>query len=394
MGTFAYIARTAAGSRVEGRIAGASEQAILAELQSRALAPVSITEVREAPRLQRRIGPRPLANAYRQLSDLVRAGVPLLRALRLLGRSRAQPRLAAVMAKIADEVADGVALADAMARHPDVFPEVQVAMVRAGERGGFLEAVLTRMGRFLDHQADLRSKVLGNLVYPIVLGTVMLGVIVYALVFLVPKFQTFYARIELPLPTKILLGASKLLTERWPVAIALVAGLVAAAWWVHARPEARRVVAAVRRRLPLLGPLTRDLSVGRFARILGTLLENGIPLIAAMQVARDAAGDPLLVAAITEATEAVRRGETLADPLLASGLFTEEAIEVIRVGESANNLADVLGGLADTLEKRVDGMMTMLLRLMEPALLLVMGGMVFFLFMALVVPMLRMTSSV
>jgi general secretion pathway protein F/type IV pilus assembly protein PilC len=393
MATFAYIARDTAGSRVTGRLTGASEQAVLGELQSRSLSPVQVREVREHARMRRGVSTRQLATAYRQMSDLLRAGVPLLRAVRLLGRSKSSPRLAAIMNEVADAVADGGHLADAMAAHDDVFPSIQIAMIRAGEQGGFLEQVLGRMGTFIEHQADLRSKVIGNLIYPIALLLVGIAVVVFALVFLVPKFQNFYERIALPLPTRILLGASNALTNSWGWILLGLAAVFALTWWLRSRPEVRRQVAVLQLRVPRLGPLVRDLAVGRFARILGTLLDNGIPVLPAMQISRDASGHVLLAEAIDRAIEAVRAGETLSQPLAESGLFADEVLEMISVGESANNLPEVLIAVAETVEKRVDRLLTALVRLLEPLLLLGMAGMVFFIFMALVVPMLRMSSS-
>ncbi|MCP3904420.1 MAG: type II secretion system F family protein [Planctomycetes bacterium] len=394
MGNFTYIARTAAGERVTGQVTGGSVQAVLTDLQAKQLAPVEVRAVREPGRLGRGVSTRQLATAYRQIADLLRAGVPLLRTLRLLGRGKSNPRLAAVMNEIADEVADGGHLADCMSAHDDVFPPVQVAMIRAGERGGFLEQVLERLGDFLEHQADLRGKVIGNLIYPFVLLAVGLGVVVFALVYLVPKFENFYSRIEIPLPTKILLAASHLLTNHWLLVLVALALLVAGAWWLRRQPGVRRTVAHWQLRTPKLGPLVRDLAVGRFARILGTLLDNGIPMLPAMQISRDATGHVLLGEAIERATESVRAGETLAQPLAESGMFSEDTVEMIHVGESANNLPSVLITLADTIEKRVDRLLSAFVRLMEPLLLFIMAGMVLFIFMALVVPMLRMSSTI
>lgn len=391
MATFSYIARNTEGERVTGTLAAATEAAVLAELQSRSLAPVTVHEVRR--QATGRVSPRHMATAYRQLADLLRAGVPLLRALRLLARSKAMPKLAAVWGEIADQVADGSALADAMAGFPGVFPEIQVAMVRAGERGAFLGEVLERMGVFLEHQADMRAKILSNLLYPGVLLSVATGVIVFALVYLVPQFQDFYQRMELPWPTRILLGTSSLLTERWPFVLVFLIIVGAFVGWLRGQPRVRRSVLIAQTRVPKLGEVTSAMAVGRFARILGTLLENGIPMLPAMQVARDAVGHALLAEAIDEAIEAVRAGETLAGPLAASGLFTDEVVEMISVGESANNLPTVLTTVADTIEKRVDQLLTILLRLLEPMLLLGMGGVVFFIFMALIVPMLQMSSA-
>lgn len=391
---FAYVARTAAGARVSGRVTARSRDAAVADLQSRQLAPVTVRPVADRASRGGRIPARRLAGAYRQISDLLRAGVPLLRALRLLARGKADRRLAAVMGRLADAVSEGQPLAEAMAAEPGVFPDVHVAMVRAGERGGFLEPVFARLGVFVEHQADMRGRVIGQMIYPCVLLTVALGVIVFFLVVLVPQFEQNLARAELPGPTRLVLGTSGFVTGHWPWLLggAILAG--AGLGWARTLPAVRRGWAHAQLRIPRVGGLVRDLAVGRFARILGTMLENGIPLLAAMRIARDAAGNMILAEAIDRAAESVQAGETLAVPLGDSGLFSEEAVEVIAVGESANNLPEVLVTLAESVEKRVNRLLEALLRLMEPVILLALGGLVMFMFLALVIPMLKANSSV
>jgi len=393
MGTFTYIARDSDGQRVTGKLTGPTETAVLAELQSRRLAPVRVSETREPLSLRRGVSRRQLATAYRQLSDLMRAGVPLLRGLRLLGRSKANPKLADVMNDVADAVSEGSRLADALAAHGKVFPPVQVAMVRAGEQGGFLEQVLERMGSFLEHQADMRGKVAGNLIYPLALLGIGLGIIIVALVYFVPQFATFYTRIDLPLPTQMLMTASSVLRAYWLPLVIVIGAAIALFVWLRRQRAVRRKMMEIQMRIPKWGPLVQALAVARFCRILGTLLANGIPLLTAMQISRDAAGNVLLEEAIEQATESVRQGETLTDPLAACGLFTDDVIEMISVGESANNLPVVLTTIADTLEKRIDRMLTVALRLMEPMLLLGLAGVVLFIFIALIVPMMRMSSA-
>jgi general secretion pathway protein F/type IV pilus assembly protein PilC len=398
MAVFAYIARDPSGKKVEGRVAAATAQAVLTELQGRQLAPVRVQEVRDRTLavgrgMQRRVSTRELANAYRQLADLLRAGVPLMRGLRLLSRSKSNPRLAKVMNAVADAVADGTRLADALETHSDIFPAIQIAMIRAGERGGFLEPVLNRLGTFLEHHADMRGRVVGNLIYPVAILLLGVAIIIVAMVVFVPKFKDFYTRIQLPWPTKLLLGASDVLTNYWLAAIIVMAALAALLWRAWQIPAVRRQLMIAQVRLPKIGTLTRSLAVGRFARVLGTLLSNGIPMLQAMQIARDAAGNVLLAEAIDKAAEAVRSGETLAVPLAESGLFAEDVVEMIAVGESANNLPVVLITIADTIDKRVDRMLTLFVRLMEPVLLLMLAGVVVFIFIALIVPMMRMSAS-
>ena len=394
MATFAYIARDHAGERVNGTVTAASLQAVLSQLQGRDLAPVEVHQVRQLPRLKRRVSVRQLATAYRQLADLLRVGMPLLRALQLLSKGKANPRLADVFATIADEIAEGARLADSMARHPDVFPTIQVAMIRAGERGSFLEQVFARLGTFLENQADMRAKVIGNLIYPAVLLAVGLSIVIAALVFFVPKFEAFYSRIELPMPTKVLLATSGLLTRYWLLVILGVLVAVVAWTWVARQPAVRTALARWQLRVPKLGALVSSLAVARFTRILGTLLGNGVPMLSAMQISREAVGHVLLTRAIDEASESVRAGEPLARPLAESGMFADDVAEMIAVGESANNLPDVLIAIAETLEKRIDRMLQLFVRLMEPLLLLALAGVVLFIFIALIVPMLRLSSAI
>lgn len=394
MGLFTYTARDAAGQRITGRLVGASEQVVLAELSARALAPIAVREVRERRSLRRGVSTRRLAGVYRQLADLLRAGVPLLRALRLLGRSKATPHLSKVMNEIADAVADGARLADAMEARADVFPAVHIAMVRAGEMGGFLEQVLARLGDFLEHQADMKAKVTGNLIYPVILLSMAVLVVVGALVFFVPKFRPMFERIELPLSTQLLLGASAALTDHWAwVLVGLTAAAFGAAWTLR-RPGMGRRLAQWQLRTPGLGAFISALSVARFTRILGTMLGNGIPMLAAMKISRDAAGHLVLAEAIDEATESVRQGESLTAPLGQSGMLGDDMIEMIAVGEAANNLPDVLTTIADTIEKRIDRILSTMLRLMEPILLMLLAGVVVFIFMALFMPMMQLSSSI
>ncbi|HMN96413.1 MAG TPA: type II secretion system F family protein [Phycisphaerales bacterium] len=393
MPTFAYIARSSRGERVSGTLEAASEQVVLGELATRGLAPIRVSALSSGGSRRGSVGIRRLAAAYQQLGDLLHAGVPLLRALRLLARSRSSPALAKVMGEVADDVADGQRLADAMARRSATFPQIQVAMVRAGERGGFLDQVFLRMAEFLGHQADLRAKVIGSLVYPLILLVVGVGIVVAALVFFVPRFRDFYKDMALPLPTRIVMGASDLVTAHgWAVLAAVVAAAIAAAWAIR-RPQVRRAAAIAQLRLPQLGPLVRQLAVARFCRVLGTMLRNGIPMLQAMRISRDAAGHPLMEEAIDAATEAVRSGEQLAEPLRASGLFDDDVVEMISVGESANNLDTVLVSVAETIERRVDRLLAIALRLLEPLLLLALAGVVMFIFLALVVPMMKLSAG-
>lgn len=397
MPNFEYTAINRAGKRVSGLLAAVSEQAALQELETQRLTPVTVAARGEGVGTKRRVPARKLGEAYQQLADLLHAGVPLLRSLRLLGGRKSAPRLAEVFRELADSVSEGDELAKAMAARPEVFSSVHTAMVQAGEKGGFLETVLNRLAQLVTRQADLRSSVLGNLAYPAVL--VGVGVLVLGVVFgvFIPQFRPVFEKIEaergLPTITTVVFAISDAIGRfGLPLGIGLAAAGIGLAKWSK-RPEMRARIAHAKTRLPVLGRIVRALAAARFCRMLGTLLGSGVPMIASMQIARDAAGNALMEAAIDDAVDAVRAGQPLAPPLGQSGLFEDDVVEMIAVGESANNLDDVLLNIADTLEKRIDRMLTIAVRLLEPLLILVVAGCVGLIAGALIVPLTRMGSN-
>ncbi len=393
MPVFEYIALSAGGQRMEGVLSGASEQAVLVELESRQLVPVSI-QSRPEGRGRRRVSTRAMAMCYQQVSDLLRAGVPLLRSLKLMGNRKSQPRLAEVFRDLAEGVSQGEELAEAMQRHPHVFPRVHIAMVKAGEKGGFLEGVMARLGQFVLGQAELKSKVVGSLIYPAVL--VGMFTVVLAVVFgvFVPKFKPLFAQIpSLPTVTKVVFGASSLVADYgpWTLLGLAIAGVVV--WRMAKRPRVKRRMVEWKTGMPVYGPLVRALAAARFCRMLGTMLGNGIPMLTAMQIARDAAGNVLMEEAIDAATEAVRAGQSLSGPLGTSGLFSDDVIEMISVAESANNLDEVLITIAGTIDSRVDRMLTTVIRLVEPLMLLVIALVVAIVAAGLILPMTKLKAG-
>jgi general secretion pathway protein F/type IV pilus assembly protein PilC len=302
--------------------------------------------------------------------------------------------LSEVFRDLADGVSQGGDLAEVMARHPDVFPKVHIAMVRAGEKGGFLEGVMARLGAFVMGQAELRGKVVGNLVYPVMLvvfGSAVLGVIFGIFV---PKFKPMLAQVDdLPMVSKAVFGASALVAEYGPWTLSGVVLLAVVVWRLSRRPAVRRRLAEWKTRMPVLGPLVRALAAARFCRMLGTMLGNGIPMLAAMQIARDAAGNLLMEEAVDRATEAVRAGQQLAGPLEESGLFGDDVIEMIAVAESANNLDEVLITIAGTIEGRVDRLLGTAIRLVEPLLLVTIALGIAFVAAGLILPMTKMKAG-
>ena len=394
MPTFEYHALDRSGTRLTGVLAAATEQAVLAELEGRQLTPVRVSEQADRGRRRGGVSQRALAGSYRQLADLLRAGVPLLKSLRLLGRQRASRRLAMAYEELAEVVAEGGEVADAMGQQPDVFPSIHAAMIRAGEKGGFLEQVTAQLAEFVEGQAELASKVIGALVYPAILLTI--GTILISLVFgiFIPMFEETFASVDqLPMVTVIVFGISDVVAGYGLVAAGVGLAAAIGLWRSSKLPAVRRAIAVAKTRAPVVGDLVRALAAARFCRMLGTMEGSGVPLLTAMRIARDAAGNVLLEDAIDDAAEAVRAGEPLADPLRRSGLFGEDVVEMIAVGEAAGNIDTVLLNVAHTLESRIERLLANAVKLIEPALLIAIALSIAVVAAALILPMTQMTAG-
>jgi general secretion pathway protein F/type IV pilus assembly protein PilC len=395
--TFRYTAISASGERIEGILVGDSVQAVLAELDSRQLTPVAVSPAAGgSDQSSGRLPARQLGESYGQLADLLRAGVPLLRGLRLLGGRRSRPRVSRVFASLAQEVEKGSDLAAAMERRSDSFPTLHIAMVRAGERGGFLESVLAQLGGLVIKQAELTGKILGNMIYPAVLVVFGLGIAAVIFGVFVPQFRPMFARIEggLPLVTTIVFIVSDAITKYGLVSAALLGAAGAGVAAAMRRPNVKARIDQARLRLPVLGPIQRGVATARLCRLLGSMLANGVPMLAALRISRDAVGNPVMQRAIDAAAEAVQSGAALAPPLEASGLFDDDIVEMIRVGESANNLSEVLLTIADTIEARLDRLLNVAIRLIEPLLLVLIAGLVGLVAAGLLLPLTKLSQAV
>jgi general secretion pathway protein F/type IV pilus assembly protein PilC len=394
MPEFQYIAKELSGREVVGVLTASSELEAVNSLSVKSLFPTRITLADGAARRQAAVGKRVRARhtalIYSQLADLLASGVPLLKSLEILEQQSSRPAITGVLADVREQVAEGTRLADAMRRHPNVFNELALSMVRAGEEGGFLEDALKRVAIFTEHSEDLKNRVVGAMAYPLFLMGACLVIVTGILIFLVPQFVPVFERLrergELPLPTILLLSGSDFLQA---YGLWLLAAVVAGAFWVFRyvqTEEGRLQVDQWRLRLKGLGPIVRNLAIARFCRILGTLLRNGVPILQSLRIAKDATGNRVLSAAIGTAAENISAGKSLARPLGASGHFPREVVEMIAVGEEANNLEQVLLNIADNMELRTYRDLDLFVKLLEPMMLLVMGVVILFIMVALLLP--------
>ena len=396
MPKFQYTARNQKGGKISGQIESDGKAAATRLLEDRELFPIDIWDIEDnegSSSFRRNIPSRDLGIMYGQLSDLLGSGVPLLRAIKSIFKSTVNKRLADVLRDIHNEVADGKSLHESMATHEDVFPTLHTVMVQAGERASFLEEVLASLSVFLERLDELRSKVLGALVYPVMLVFMGSAVMVGALLFFVPKFEPMLADVDKPMPTEVVFFLSQMLRNHWLILIAAIIGLIASFWSVLQSQSGKQAVERWRLKIPVAGNALKMVSITRFCRILGTMLANGVPILQALAISRDATGSALLAVNINEALESVRAGEPLTEPLKAGGLFPEQVIAMISVAEESNQLQKVLLQIADSVERRTNRQVDQAVRLIEPVILCLVAAGIGFLALGLLLPIFTMASS-
>lgn len=402
MPEFSYVARELTGKQVVGVLTAANEREALSALGAKGVFPISVALAATAKAHQankrRRVPARILCTFYTQLSDLLRAGVPLLRSLELLEKQTRHVTLKMVLQEIRDQVADGTRLAEALRQHPTIFSELTVSMVRAGEEGSFMEDTLQRIATFTEHQEELKGRVFGAMAYPaflVVVGTLILAGM---LVFFVPKFEPLFDRMReegtLPWATTALLAASHTLQHRGWIVLIAIPVLVLVVQNQFADEKGRRRFDAFRLKLVGVGQVVRSLAIARFCRVLGTLLHNGVPILNSLRIAKDATGNKVLSEAIGEAAEHVSSGRSLAQPLAECKQFPVDVIEMISVGEEANNLEEVLVTVADKMERQTNRQLDLVVRLLEPLMLVIMAGVILFVLMALMLPIFNSSSTI
>ncbi|MEC7564618.1 MAG: type II secretion system F family protein [Planctomycetota bacterium] len=384
-----------------GSIIATTEREAVHMLAGQTLFPLSLSTDKAATirTSRKRVKGQVMATVYSQLSSLLRSGVPLLRSIAVLRKQASNPTLAHCLGEIHSQIEDGITLADAMMSFPKVFNEVAVNMARAGAEGGFLEDALERVAKFTEQQEDLKSETIGQLAYPLFLGTVGSLIVSGLVIFFVPKFGEMFDNLrergELPFLTDWLLNFSASLRGPW----ALVAGFAIAALLILAynylqTDTGKRRRDLIKIRLPLVGNIFQAFAVARFCRVLGTMLRNGVPIIKSLQISREAAGNRVLSESIDIATENITTGQSLSEPLGRSGYFPPTVVEMIAVAEESNTLDDVLIDIADSLEARTSRRLTLAVRLLEPIMLLVMAGAVLVVVIALLLPVIKMSSAI
>ncbi len=343
------------------------------------------------------IKPKSLMIFTRQLATLIDSGLPLLRSLTVLGKQEPNPTLRATVTALADSVQSGSTFSESLAQHPKIFNKLYVNMVKAGELGGVLEIVLNRLAEYQEKAQKLKNKIVSAMVYPVIVMFIAVAILVFLMIFIVPKFKEMFAEMgdeQLPMISRIVFGISEFFIAR-PLVVpnaVFVFILIGVAiflfnFWGKTK-GGRQTIDNMKLKLPIIGDIQRKSAVSRFSRTLGTLVTSGVPILQALNITRDTAGNVIISKAIEKVHEAVKEGESIVTPLAASGVFPDMVISMVDVGEETGQLPEMLLKVADVYDDEVDNAVTALTSILEPIMIvilaLVVGSVVFALFLPLI----------
>ena len=402
MAVFNYAVRDKAGKVVKGQLEGPSKEAVRAKLMQMGyiileLDPQGALAALGQISLGGRVKSKDITVFSRQFATMINAGLSLTKCLSILSAQTDSPALREVIAQISKDVEAGQSLSDSMVKHPRIFPPIFVNMVRAGETGGVLDEVLLRVADHFESEAALKGRIKSAMTYPIAMGALVLVILIAMMVFVVPTFQKMFEQMggKLPLPTQILVSLSHFVAGFGGIllVVAIVGGVFTFRWWTSTA-NGKLIWDGVKLRFPIFGKLVRKLSLAKFTRTFGTLVSAGVPILSALDIVADTAGNEVVCQAVKKARSAIKEGETIAKPLSESPVFPSMLVQMIAVGEETGALDAMLNKIADFYDEEVsasvDGLTSLIEPLMMASLGLVVGGMV----IALYMPMFNIISLV
>ncbi|MGH7986063.1 MAG: type II secretion system inner membrane protein GspF [Candidatus Binataceae bacterium] len=403
MPVFAYRGLSNNGRSVAGVIDADSARSARGKLRELGIFPTNLAE--EEARQQslrqwlptvgrRKIPPSELALMTRQLSALLGAGVQLVEALTALGEQATRPAAKKMLSQVRENVREGRSLADALEAHPDIFSELYIGMVRAGETAGALEGVLDRLAEYSERQSEFVSKVRGALTYPIIMMCVGAAIMAFLVTYVVPQVTTIFQEQHavLPMATRILIGMSGFLTTYWLPLLFAVVGLAAAIMAGLSTRRGKRIYDTWLLRMPYIGPTIIRIICARFARTLATLLSSGVQLLPALTAVKRVVTNGLLAEAVEDSRESIREGHGMGQTLARSGLFPPLLIEMIKVGERSGELEQMLERVADNYEREVENSLRQMTTVLEPVMTLVMAAVIVFMMLAVLLPIFQLNQ--
>ncbi len=402
MAVFNYSVRDKAGNVVKGQLEGDNKEVVRAKLAQMGyiileLKPRSALASFGAVKIGGGIKSKDMTIFARQFATMVNAGLSLTKCLTILGQQTENQTLRDVIAQIGKDVEAGQSLSDSMARHPRVFPPIFVNMVRAGETGGVLDEVLLRVADHFERDAALRGRIKSAMTYPIAIGVLVIVILIAMMAFVVPTFEKMFRDMggELPLMTKALVGISNVVASMWGIVVALaIVGLVMAFRYWKRTKSGKMIWDSFTLRMPVFGPLVRKLALAKFSRTFSTLVAAGVPILSALDIVADTAGNEVVAEAVKKSRSAIKEGEAIAKPLSESPVFPSMLVQMIAVGEETGALDAMLSKIADFYDEEVATAVEGLTSLIEPVMMVALGGIVGLMVIALYLPMFNVIALV
>lgn len=395
--TYLYRVRDRSGNTVEGSLDADSPGLVAARLRQMGYVPLDISSKDKGgisreiklPFMGDRIKLKDVAVLSRQFATMVDSGLSLIRALAVLGEQTESKPLANVVAEVRIDVERGSSLSQALARHPKAFSRLFVAMVKAGEAGGVLDSVLRQLAATIEKQVELRRKIKSAMTYPVSVMVMVLLILSAMLLFIVPQFQGIYASLggKLPAPTRLLLLVSRVFVKYFPyVVVGAIAALVGVRKWTRT-PKGQEVWDRFKLRFPIFGKLVHKTALTRFSRTLASLLRSGVPILECLEITKDTVGNTRFVAALADMQAGVKVGQSMARRLGSHGIFPPMVTQMLAVGEETGAIDAMLDKVGEFYEQEVEAMVNSLTSLLEPVMIVVLGGAVGSMVIALYLPM-------
>jgi type IV pilus assembly protein PilC len=409
MPKFSYTAVDARGKQANGFVEAHDQNDAITQIRQLGFYPQRLDEAKDEevvvgtdnkPVVKKgggRVKSKVLTIFTRQLATLIEAGLPLMRSLNTLAKQERNPVMKSTMAQLASAVESGGTFSEALAQHPRIFDKLYVNMVKAGELGGVLEIVLNRLAEFQEKSQKIKGKVVSAMVYPLVVLVIAGAILTFLLIFIVPKFQQIFqdALPGKPLPsvTVFVIDCSHLLVDQWYFVVGGIAAMVFGYKAMASTPAGVFFLDRIALRIPVFGDLTSKTAISRFARTLGTLISSGVPILQALNITRDTAGNTVVANAINKIHDSVKEGESVVGPMESSSIFPPMVTSMVQVGEETGQLPDMLVKVADVYEAEVDNVVTGLTSILEPIMIVMLAVIVGTIVIALFMPMVGLITG-
>ncbi|MDI6744494.1 MAG: type II secretion system F family protein [Thermodesulfovibrionales bacterium] len=399
---FQWSGKTTRGVIESGEITADTKEEVQAQLRRKNITPTLITEKKAGKKLfggfgEGRVNDKDIVVFTRQFSTMIDAGLPLVQALDILSTQVENKTLSRVLGEVKENVEAGSTYADALKKHPRVFSELYANMVAAGEAGGILDTILNRLAAYIEKAMKLKKKVKGAMVYPIVVSTVAIAAIAIIMIFVVPTFSKMFAQLggTLPLPTLMIISLSKFLAGTGGILVGgAIVGTVVALKQFRRTAKGTHITDRILLKLPIFGALLNKVAVAKFTRTLGTLVSSGVPILEGLEITAKTSGNKVIEYAVMEVRKQVTGGKTLADPLTKAKVFPPMVTHMISVGEATGALDTMLNKIADFYDDEVDAAVNALTSMMEPMLMVFLGGSVGFIVIAMYLPIFKLITLI